>query len=81
VYFLTLENGTLCATRLNFRASVAFIIYKWSPIKYPRGKISLICSDTNDKNEDAFQQNILYTVKELELCLQKNDQIINIEKQ
>jgi len=60
-------------------------MYKWTPIKHPRGKISLICSDTNDKNEEAFQQKVLYTVKELELYLppppKKKNQILNIDKQ
>jgi len=43
IEILTQENSAWFATRLHFRASFVFIIYKWTPIKHPKGKISLIC--------------------------------------
>jgi hypothetical protein len=47
-------------------------------------KLVLFADDTNvllvNKNEDAFQQKILYVIEEVEIWFQKNDLIINIKK-
>ena len=54
------------------------------PLNIQGVKLFLFADDTNmlvGKNEDAFQQKVLYAVKELELCLQKIDLISYIEKQ
>lgn len=50
------------------------------PLNIQGVNLVLFADDTNDKSEDAFQQKVLYAVKELEVCLQKSDQIVNIEK-
>jgi len=66
----------LCATRPNFRASINVL-----PLNILGVNLASFADDINDKNEGTFQQKVLYAVKELELCFQKNYQIINIEKQ
>jgi hypothetical protein len=38
------------------------------PLNIQGVKLVLFSDDTNDKNKDAFQQKVLYAVKELELC-------------